>query len=106
MDINLIAWIGGAALACAILVKMMRQKQLRLSELLRQYVEGQLEWARKRNRAARLAQQAVQQKASLEKEEQSALDRINAETAEATLTQGEQIQRPEQLQSVVQSTSG
>lgn len=47
-------------------MKMMRSKQAKLSELLRNYLQEKLEWARKRARAVKLARQKAAEQADKE----------------------------------------
>lgn len=49
-------------MAVVALAKLMRRRETRLVNALRQYVETQLEWSRKRAKAARLARQMAKQK--------------------------------------------
>ena len=62
MPTERILMIAAAALAAFILVRMMRNRQSRLSGLLRQYVDRQKEWALKRAKAAAMARNAAKTK--------------------------------------------
>ena len=66
LSINQLFWIAGALLASVFLMKMMRRRQAKLRELLKEYMQTQLEWAQKRAKAAKLARQAAREKARQE----------------------------------------
>jgi len=55
MEIGL--WLGLAFLAAALLMKMMRRRQLALIGLLKEHVERQSQWAKRRSKAEQLAAQ-------------------------------------------------
>ena len=64
------------AVAAVFLLKMMRRRQAYLSDILKKYLDAQLDWARKRARAAAMARRAARQKA----EDEKALEELMAET--------------------------
>ena len=64
-----ILWFVAAALSSIALAKLMRRRQSQLIGVLRTYVDAQLEWSRKRAKAAQLARRAARHKAALEAEE-------------------------------------
>lgn len=65
MDGSLVIWIGTGSLAVLMLLSMMRRRQLHLIGLLKEYVERQATWARRRAKAAQIAaeQSATENKA-------------------------------------------
>ncbi len=62
LDSKTILWAACAALALYFLASLMRARQAKLMGVLRTYVEQQIQWARKRAKATRLAQAAAHQK--------------------------------------------
>ncbi len=71
MSSEQIIWLAGAACAMVFLVKMMRNRQVALNQLIRQSVDEKLGWIRKKAKATRLAQKTARQKAAQEKELQA-----------------------------------
>ena len=67
MSIDLVIWFAGAGLASVFLLKMMRSKQAKLSNLLREYLKEKLEWARKRAKAVKIARKTAAEQAYKEK---------------------------------------
>ncbi len=63
MDPRLIAWLVAVSLAIVSLSSLMGGRQTKLMIALRSYVASQLEWSRKRDKAARLAQILAREKA-------------------------------------------
>lgn len=57
-----VLWIASAVLATILLSKLVYAKQNRLTTLLRDYVQTELEWAEKRAAAARVARKAAAKK--------------------------------------------
>ena len=66
MEPRLIAWLIGVVLSVIALVKLMRGRQAKLMFALRGYVEAQLEWSRKKAKAAHLAKKLAREKAAEE----------------------------------------
>ncbi|MBX3423198.1 MAG: hypothetical protein KF752_16700 [Pirellulaceae bacterium] len=62
MSIETILLIIAGGLSALVLVSLMRRRQAELTAMLREYVDSQLVWARKRARAARLARSAANDK--------------------------------------------
>lgn len=62
-DPTLMAWFVTALLAATMLVKLMRSQQAKLNSLLAQNVEQQIEWARKKSKATKIAREAAARKA-------------------------------------------
>ena len=62
MNPGLALWLGSGALAVLMLMNMMRRRQLHLIGLLKDYVERQAQWARRRAKADELAVQAEAKK--------------------------------------------
>lgn len=64
MNQEWVLWIGCGVFAAAALLRMMRRRQLVLIGLLKSYVDRQVQWNRRRNKAAAImaadeAQQAA-----------------------------------------------
>jgi hypothetical protein len=55
MQLNWVLWLASGSLASLMLLSMMRRRQLALVGLLKDYVERQAQWARRRAKADRLA---------------------------------------------------
>lgn len=72
-----------AAAALVALGQLMHQRQSTLKELLRQHVDRQLQWRKKRDKAAQIAQRAVQDAVESEQAEVEAA-MTEAATTEAT----------------------
>ncbi len=89
--VNLI-WIGCGVCAVHMLVKMMRNRQLYLIDLLKKHVEIQSAWARRRDRAIALAEA-----------EQSATDEKKAKVLKMVNELQSQSKRP--LKAVAPSVS-
>jgi regulator of protease activity HflC (stomatin/prohibitin superfamily) len=68
MDNVLFLWMATAAFASYLLLNLMLRRQAKLTDLLREYVKVQREWAQKRAKAAQMARSAARNKAKQEKE--------------------------------------
>lgn len=71
MSSEQIIWLVGAACASVFLLKMMRDRQVAVTQLIRRSVEEKLRWMRKKAKAARMIQRAARQKADHEQEVQA-----------------------------------
>ncbi len=67
MSSEQIIWLAGAAVAATFLLKMMRDRQVALNQLIRKSMEEKLRWSRKRAKAAKLARRTARTKAAEEK---------------------------------------
>lgn len=74
-------------LACVGLVRLIRRRQRELTQLLRTYVQQQLEWSRKKGRAALIAKLAAQNKASEDVSEISKMLNTNAASDSSAVEQ-------------------
>jgi len=63
VSIEIGLWLGLAALAAILLMKMMRSRQLVLIGLLKEHVERQSQWAKRRSKAEQLLEQDAAPKA-------------------------------------------
>ncbi|QDV24085.1 hypothetical protein [Aureliella helgolandensis] len=68
MEPTYILWLMTAAIACVCLLCMMQRRQTQLNSILRSFVAERLDWTRKRNRAAKLALAAEQERIAREKQ--------------------------------------
>lgn len=59
-----ILWLGCGIFAAAALLRMMRRRQLVLIELLKSYVDRQVQWNRRRTKAAAIMAADEAQKAT------------------------------------------
>ena len=82
-DSTTIIWIACGILAVFMLVKMMRRRQLYLIDLLKRHVEIQAIWARRRDRALKMA--AEEHEATEQKKAKvfKIVDELNNQSSEA-----------------------
>ena len=85
MSTEQVIWLAGAALASIFLSKMMRDRQIHLSGLIRKSVEEKLDWTRKRSKALQLARRTARRKAVQERQITSPVEGIreSSESQEA-----------------------
>lgn len=74
-----ILWLGCGIFAAAALLRMMRRRQLVLIELLKSYVDRQVQWNRRRTKAAAImAADEAQQATKAAQAAQSAAGDVHA----------------------------
>lgn len=77
VDPNLVLWLAAACLAVIGLAQLMRNRQASLLLKLRNYVDEQHEWSKKKAKASRLARRLAREKAENEAKESRRLNDPN-----------------------------
>lgn len=63
LDPQLVIWLFFSLVAVVILTRMMDERRVKLGRILQAYVQERVQWAKKRAKATRLAQQLAQKRA-------------------------------------------